>query len=189
MGQSAIKNPRRIFSQAGSGGGGGATITVVANYAALPAADSVTGEFRWVSTSTGIHLTGLYYSNGTTWEFNPADDITVVANYAALPAANTVSGQFYWCSAAQGTSWLPGSLGGTYYNSGMYYSNGVTWEFLNVPYNATQLEVNTGTDNAKFVTPLTLTNATVITNKATIAYVDAQVSSATKLYNFLNSNT
>jgi hypothetical protein len=86
-------------------------------------------------------------------------DITVVANYSALPDPTTVSGQFYWCSASQGTSWLPGSLGGTYYNSGMYYSNGTTWEFLNVPYNATQSEVNTGTNNDKFVTPKTFTDA------------------------------
>ena len=151
----------RIFTSTSSGsGGGGTSITVVTDYAGLPAADSVSGEFRWVSTSTGIYLTGLYYSNGTTWEFNPADDIIVVANYSALPAANTVSGQFYWCSASQGTSWLPGTLGGTYYNSGLYYSNGTTWEFLNVPYQATQAEVDTGTNNDKFVTPSTFTNAT-----------------------------
>tara|TARA_R110000868_G_scaffold244332_1_gene500518 strand:- start:237 stop:1715 length:1479 start_codon:yes stop_codon:yes gene_type:complete len=97
------------------------------------------------------------------------DPITVVANYSALPAVGTVTGEFYWCSAAQGTSWLPGTLGGTYYNSGMYYSNGVTWEYMNVPYNATQAEVNTGTNNDKFVTPSTLTNATVITNKELLA--------------------
>jgi hypothetical protein len=86
-------------------------------------------------------------------------DITVVANYSALPDPTTVSGQFYWCSASQGTSWLPGSLGGTYYNSGLYYSNGTSWEFLNVPFNATQSEVNTGTNNDKFVTPSTLSNS------------------------------
>lgn len=94
------------------------------------------------------------------------DDITVVANYSALPAVATVMGRFYWCSASQGTSWLPGSLGGTYYSAGMYYSNGTTWEFLDVPYQATLTEVNTGTNDNKFITPLTLTNATVITNKA-----------------------
>jgi len=86
-------------------------------------------------------------------------EITVVANYSALPDPTTVSGEFYWCSASQGTSWLPGSLGGTYYNSGLYYSNGTTWEFLNVPFNATQAEVNTGTNNDKFVTPKTFTDA------------------------------
>jgi hypothetical protein len=87
-----------------------------------------------------------------------ARDITVVANYSALPSAATVNDEFYWCSASQGTSWLPGSLGGTYYSAGLYYSNGVSWEYLNVPYNATQAEVNTGTDTDKFVTPATLNN-------------------------------
>lgn len=84
------------------------------------------------------------------------DDITLVANYSALPAVATVTGKFYWASASQGTSWLPGNLGGTYYPKGMYYSNGVTWEFLDVPYQATQAEVNTGTNTDKFVTPATL---------------------------------
>jgi hypothetical protein len=143
-------------NETSGGGGGGTTIGVVANYASLPAAGSVSGQFRWVQSSTGIYLTGLYYSNGVTWEFNPADNITVVANYSALPAVGTVTGQFYWCSASQGTAWLPGSFGGTYYSAGLYYSNGVSWEFLSVPYNATQSEVHTGTNNDKFVTPATL---------------------------------
>lgn len=98
-----------------------------------------------------------------------ADDITVVANYSALPAVGTVTGEFYWCSASQGTSWLPGSLGGTYYNKGLYYSNGVSWEYIDTPYQATQATVNTGTNTDQFVTPATLTNATVITNKAPLA--------------------
>lgn len=85
--------------------------------------------------------------------------ITVVANYSALPDPTTVSGKFYWCENSQGTSWLPGSLGGTYYNSGLYYSNGVSWNFMNVPYQATQNEVNSGTNNNKFITPLTFENA------------------------------
>ena len=86
--------------------------------------------------------------------------ITVVANYSALPSPASATGLFYWVESSQGTSWLPGSLGGTYYNSGMYYSNGVSWTFMNVPYQATQDEVNTGTNNDKFVTPNTFTNAT-----------------------------
>jgi hypothetical protein len=85
--------------------------------------------------------------------------ITVVANYSALPDPTTVSGSFYWAEASQGTAWLPGAFGGTYYNSGMYYSNGVSWTFMNVPYNATLAEVNTGTNNDKFVTPSTLSNS------------------------------
>ena len=155
---SNVIRDRRIFNSSGSigGGGGGTSITVVANYAALPAANTVAGQFYWVTTSTGTHLTGVYYSNGTTWEFNPAENITVVANYSALPAVGTVTGEFYWCSASQGTSWLPGGLGGTYYSAGLYYSNGVTWEFLSVPYQATQAVVHTGTVTDQFVTPATL---------------------------------
>ena len=110
-------------------------------------------------------------------------DIIVVANYSALPDPTTVSGQFYWCSASQGTSWLPGSLGGTYYNSGMYYSNGTTWEFINVPYQATQSEVNIGTNTDKFVTPETLKNQNYL---ATIAYADAKV--ASELASFKTAN-
>jgi len=87
-------------------------------------------------------------------------EITVVANYSALPDPTTVSGEFYWVETSQGTSWLPGGFGGTYYNSGMYYSNGVSWTFMNVPYNATLAEVNTGTNDNKFVTPSTLSNST-----------------------------
>lgn len=86
--------------------------------------------------------------------------INVVENYSSLPDPTTVIGEFYWVSNSQGTKWLPGSLGGTYYNNGMYYSNGGNWEFLNVPYQATQAEVNTGTNNDKFVTPLTLKTVT-----------------------------
>ena len=85
--------------------------------------------------------------------------ITTVANYSALPLATAVSGKFYWCEASQGTKWLPGSLGGTYYPLGMYYSNGVTWEYSETPYQATLSEVNTGTNTDKFVSPYTFTNA------------------------------
>lgn len=106
-----------------------------------------------------------YYESGG----GGGTSITVVANYSALPAAGTATGEFYWCSAAQGTWWLPGSLGGTYYNSGLYYSNGVSWERLEHPYNATQAEVNTGTNTDKFVTPDTFTNASKWATKKSIA--------------------
>ena len=85
--------------------------------------------------------------------------ITTVANYSALPLATAVSGKFYWCEASQGTKWLPFSVGGTYYPLGMYYSNGVTWEYSETPYQATLSEVNTGTNTDKFVSPYTFTNA------------------------------
>lgn len=85
--------------------------------------------------------------------------ITVVSNYSALPDPTTVSGKFYWCENSQGTAWLPGSLGGTYYSAGMYYSNGVTWSYMEVPFEATQVEVDAGTVTDKFVSPSTLANS------------------------------
>jgi hypothetical protein len=90
----------------------------------------------------------------------PGTLITVVANYSALPPPATVTGKFYWTEASQGIEWLPGNWGGTYYGKGMYYSNGVTWEPIPVPFQATQAEVNTGTNNDRFVTPLTLKMST-----------------------------
>lgn len=85
-----------------------------------------------------------------------SSQITVVANYSALPNPTTVAGKFYWCSASQGTPWLPFSLGGTYYNSGLYYSNGTAWEFHKTPSQASQSQVNVGTNTTMFVTPATL---------------------------------
>ena len=85
--------------------------------------------------------------------------ITVVLNYAALPDPTTVNGHFYYVEESQGTSWLPGSLGGTYYPLGLYYSNGVSWIVTEVPYQATQAEVDYGLDTNKFVTPETLKNS------------------------------
>lgn len=97
----------------------------------------------------------------------PGTTITVVANYSALPNPTTVSGEFYWTEAAEGTFWLPGSLGGTYYPAGIYYSNGVAWTYIQTPFNATQLEVDAGLNNDKFVTSLTFTNASKWNNYST----------------------
>jgi hypothetical protein len=93
--------------------------------------------------------------------------ITTVANYSALPSASSVGGRFFWCEASQGTKWLPFSVGGTYYPLGMYYSNGVTWEYTETPYQATLSEVNTGTNTDKFVSPYTFENASKWNNYVT----------------------
>lgn len=161
--------------------GASGTITVTDSYLTLPAASTQSGKFYWCQNSEGVYLTGLYYSNGTTWETSEADDIKVVANYDALPDPTTVPGQFYWCENSQGTKWLPGSLGGTYYNSGMYYSNGTSWTFLNVPYQATQAEVNAGLNDDKFVTPNTLANSSQLAAKSDKAdlYVKSLTSDVT----------
>lgn len=90
--------------------------------------------------------------------------IVVVANYSALPDPTTVPGKFYYAENSQGTRWLPGTWGGTYYPNGMYYSNGVAWIMGESPWNATQATVNTGIDNEAFVTALTLANATTVSH-------------------------
>ena len=87
--------------------------------------------------------------------------IPAVANYDALvlayPPPNIDHyGQYVFCENSQGTSWLPGPLLGTYYPAGVYYCNGVDWKYANVPYQATQIEVNAGTVDNSFVSPLTL---------------------------------
>lgn len=41
----------------------------------------------------------------------------------------------------------------------MYYSNGVAWSFLNVPYQATQAEVDAGAVTDKFLTPETFNDS------------------------------
>ena len=150
-------------------GGASPAITITDSYATLPDPTTVSGEFYWCENADGTFPVGLYYSDGTSWQFDSADDITVVANYSALPDPTTVSGQFFWCESSQGTSWLPANLGGTYYSAGMYYSNGVSWSFLNVPYQATQAEVDAGTNTNKFVTPSTFANANKWNTKQTKA--------------------
>jgi len=132
------------------------SILVTDDYSTLPLAAESLGKFYWCENTINSYLAGLYYSNGTTWETSPADEIIVVANYAALPLPSESLGKFYWCENSQGTKWLPGGLGGTYYSKGMYYSNGTSWSFLDVPYQATQSEVNLGLNDDKFVTPNTL---------------------------------
>lgn len=82
--------------------------------------------------------------------------IGVVSTFSALPDASLNNGKFYWVENTQGTKWLPGSLGGTFYNKGLYYSNGVGWQSIENPYQATQAEVDAGSVSDRFVTPNTL---------------------------------
>jgi hypothetical protein len=138
--------------------GASSTISVTDSYATLPNPTTVSGQFYWCENTDGTFPVGLYYSDGTSWQFQATNNINVVANYSALPNPTTVSGQFFWAEASQGTAWLPNNVGGNYYSAGMYYSNGVSYSFLDVPYQATQDEVNTGTNTNKFVTPNTLKN-------------------------------
>lgn len=84
---------------------------------------------------------------------------TVVANYSALPDPTTVAGQFYFVENHQGTEWLWGSLGGTYYPAGEYYSNGIVWRYEKSAYQATQVTVDAGINDNQFLTSFTFENA------------------------------
>jgi hypothetical protein len=116
--------------------------------------------------STLIFLTSLGGGSGT--------QITVVNNYNALLALPPVTGAFYWCENSQGTSWLPGSLGGTYYPKGVYYcanSVGPILQYIETPYQATQADVDAGTITDQFVSPKTFNDSSQLTSKQNNAIV------------------
>lgn len=101
------------------------------------------------------------------------NEIPNVDTYADLPAASSYENGLYWVNNSTGTKWLPGILGGTYYPKGLYYSDGYSWEWRKSPYQATLVEVNTGTNDDKFVTPNTLANSDIATKfKWTIDLTD-----------------
>jgi len=50
-----------------------------------------------------------------------------VLNYSALSTLTPNTGEFAYVQNEQGTKWLPGTMGGTYYASGLYYYTGTTW--------------------------------------------------------------
>jgi hypothetical protein len=88
--------------------------------------------------------------------------INLAANYAALPDPTTVSGEFYYAQSSQGSAFWPGSLGGTYYKAGLYYSNGVAWLTDVNPFQAAQADVDAGIITDQFVSPATLASAQTI---------------------------
>lgn len=63
------------FNPASGGSGAGTVINTVTNYASLPDPTLVYNDFYWVSSATGFRIlgtyktNGLYYSNGTSWEY------------------------------------------------------------------------------------------------------------------------
>lgn len=83
--------------------------------------------------------------------------IPIVANFSALPDPTVNNAKLYIALNSQGTRWLPGSLGGTYYANGFYVSDGSVWNYLGeVPNQATQGQVNAEADTYSFITPATL---------------------------------
>lgn len=87
---------------------------------------------------------------------------TEVATYSDLPPAVDHDGEYAWVLSAQGTKWLPGTLGGTYYPKGLYYSAAGAWQFTDSPIQATLTETNLGVDADTFVSPYTLANTNLI---------------------------
>lgn len=113
----------------------------------------------------------------------PTTQIEVVTNFSALPDVALAIGLFYWCVESQGTAWLPFNLGGSFYNSGLYYSNGVDWSYQKTPFGATQIEVNAGINNDKFLTSFTFENASKWLSKADLSYVNAHITNTSNPHN------
>jgi hypothetical protein len=92
-----------------------------------------------------------------------AFELPTALNYTALSAIDptTVPNQIYNVLNPQGSKWRPVWLGGAdFYPSGIYQSIAGVWDFIgDFPYQASQIQVDAGTDNETFVTPLTLANA------------------------------
>lgn len=87
-------------------------------------------------------------------------NIVSVPNYSALPAPASAVNTYYRTLAGENTSWRPAWLGGTYYPEGIYFSDGLTWDFVGeFPYQATQVEVDAGVNDKNFVTPATFDQA------------------------------
>jgi hypothetical protein len=63
------------FNPASGGSGAGTVINTVSNFASLPDPTLVSNDFYWVSSTQGYRIlgtyksNGLYYSNGTSWEY------------------------------------------------------------------------------------------------------------------------
>lgn len=114
-----------------------------------------------------------------------------VANYSALPSAASVPNSFYWVQASQGTKYIGVLWGGSYYPAGTYHSNGVSWEYMDTPSQATQSIVDTGTDTERYITSklfndsaqlaskASLTGTETLTNKRITQRVSSITSSAT----------
>jgi len=79
-----------------------------------------------------------------------------VANFSALPNPTLHDGETWIALASEGAAWDPL----TYYPSGQYYSNGVSWLYDSNPYQASQSDVNAGLIGDLFVSPFTLANST-----------------------------
>lgn len=90
---------------------------------------------------------------GTYIDIKTNRNIPTVANFSALPAPASAVNEYYWVLASQGTA----------YPLGLYYSNGITWSHMVTPVQATQVEVDAGVNEDKFVSPKTLKDSVYFT--------------------------
>jgi len=171
---SAVMGPSSIISQ---------TVTCgVLNK--VPSEDAVCQAlaFKQAVLVSGVNISSINGNDltaGGNIIISGGSSMIVVYNYAALPAPASVTGLFYWCENAQGTAWLPGPIGGTYYPVGAYYSNGTTWEYAQSPYEATQSQVNAGAITDRFVAPATLKNSTQWDTKQNITTATSPITIST----------
>ena len=92
-----------------------------------------------------------------------------VANYAALPAPGTAPGQTYIVLADQGTKYIGVLWGGNFYPKGFYYDATTSYIYSEYPFQATQAEVDAGTNTTEFVTSKTLNDSAQLASKAPLA--------------------
>jgi len=95
-----------------------------------------------------------------------------VANYSALPTVGTAPGTTYIVLASQGTYWLPGSLGGTYYPKGYYYDATTEYIYTETPYQATQATVDAGINDDQFVTAKTFNDSLQLTKTSLLTKLE-----------------
>lgn len=108
-------------------------------------ADLINGKVPLDQLPSGLGLISFY------------DNYTQLNLLAPQPQANDlVAG----VRNSQGTKWLPGTLGGTWYPKGYYISTGTSWEFFGeFSIQASLIDTNLGVNNDQFITPYTLKNA------------------------------
>ncbi len=71
----------------------------------------------------------IRFYNGSTWEALSGGSTSVqqkAANFSSL-TSGTYIGEIAYVNQSEGTPWLPGTLGGTYYPAGWYLWDGSVW--------------------------------------------------------------
>jgi hypothetical protein len=146
--------------------GGNINLNIVGNDIEI-SATGVSLDSNQETTDT-IDLTGqqitINPATGSTYGVVKLDDLFAqferVDTYADLPDPTLHTDEYYHVVNSQGSAFWPGWIGGTFYSKGFYYSDGSAWEFVGeVPYQASQADVDAGIITDQFVSPATLASA------------------------------